>query len=328
MTIVECRAREGFLAGAAYALAAYALTVFALLLLLLCQADAKPVTQQFQALKITFKAAMAGATADKIDLVLVDASGKPLSKSKVAVSASGFTTTGFSDHFELTGGTIADGATVTLRIKSVANYNGKISLQSASFIDQASGKVLGQGTATGGALAGDPIYTISDDVVGSPDLAVENLLFYENHAPVDFDTLDPAVLIGGTAISEGDAVLDGAGTSEDYSVPPIVDDTFFIAQGQIFDEGDTAPIGWFVDGYTTVVSEPSTLALLGVSMLGFWYVRRQGTSTPLMGGALARFGILRRRGHMENGDPEMSTLCSGLGRAEPAPARSLGGLNR
>jgi hypothetical protein len=261
-----------FLARSAYALAACAL----LLTSLLSQADAKQVKQQFQDLKITFTAAKAGDTADKIFLVLVDADGKPLSKFKVAVSADGFTTTGFSDHFELTDGAIADKSTVTLRIKSVANYNGKIGLQSASFIDQASGKVTGTGAATGGKLAGDPIYTISNDVIPSADLVVKNLLFYENHAAVSFDTLDPAVLIDATGIPEPGAELDGPGTSKDYPVPPIADDTFFISQGQIFIDGDALPIGWFVDGYTTAaVPEPATWTLLATNMLVLWLIRRR-----------------------------------------------------
>ena len=93
--------------------------------------------------------------------------------------------------------------------------------------------MVGTATATGGQLAGDPIYTISNDLVPSADLTVENLLFYENHLPVDFDTLDPAVPIDATGILETGAVLDGPGTLEDYSVPPIADGTFFISQGQV-----------------------------------------------------------------------------------------------
>ena len=126
------------------------------------------MTQQFQDLKITYNAD--GTTADNILLVLVDAKGNALSKFKVAVSASGFTPVGSSDDFKLTkkDGTIADDTTVTLRIKSVANYNGKISLQSATF--KSGDTVVGTATATGGQLAGDPIYTISNGFVPSADL--------------------------------------------------------------------------------------------------------------------------------------------------------------
>jgi hypothetical protein len=120
--------------------------------------------------------------------------------------------------------------------------------------------VVGTATATGGQLAGDPIYTISNDLVPSADLTVENLLFYENHLPVDFDTLDPAVPIDATGILETGAVLDGPGTLEDYSVPPIADGTFFISQGQVLNGATHLRSGGFVDGYTTTIPEPSTLA--------------------------------------------------------------------
>jgi len=288
MTIPRFGTMQTFSAGRAYTLVAYALAACALLLLLfISNADAKPVTQQFQDLKITFKAAMAGDTADQIHLVLVGADGKPLSKFKVDVSAAGFTVKGSSDDFTLTKkeGAIADGGTVTLRIRSVVKYDGKISLQSASFIDQASGKVVGTGAATGGALAGDPIYTISNDVLPSADLAVRNLLFYENHASVDFDNLDPAIPLDATGIPQAGAELDGTGTFEDYTVPAIADDLFFIAQGQIFNEGDTSPIGWFVDGYSTIVPEPPMLAVLGVGLVGIWLIRLSPSERPWFSGS-------------------------------------------
>ena len=166
-----------------------------------------------------------------------------------------------------------------------------------------------------------------------------NLLFYENHAPVDFDTLDTAVPIDATGIQETGAALDGPGTAEDDSIPSIADGTFFISQGQVFNEGDTSPIGWFVDGYTTTVSEPSTLALLCISMLGIWFMRWRRIDWPWFSGGshdasclgASRVGLVcstSRRGHAKTGDPEISTFWSGVGRAEPAPARSLARLNR
>ncbi len=259
MTSMNRRFGKRCLAGAAYTF---------LLCLLVCHADAKPVTQQFQDLKITYKATVAGTTADNINLVLQGAGGTALSSSKVAVSNSDFNITGFSDHFELKKkmGTIADGDTITLRIRSVANYKDKISLQTAAFKSGAT--PVGTAEATGGGLAGDPIYTIYNDLSPSADLTVGNLLFYENHAPVDFDTLDPAVLIDTTGIAETGAVLDGAGTFADYSVPSIADGTFFLTQGQIFADGNTSPIGWFVDGYTTTeIPEPSSAVLLLAGLL-------------------------------------------------------------
>ena len=97
-------------------------------------AGAKPVTQQYQDLKIVYTASVANTMAKSIHLVLQDASGKALNKFKVSVTAKGFTVTGDSDSFTLTGD-VNDGATVTLRIKSVAAYKGTISLQSASFMN-------------------------------------------------------------------------------------------------------------------------------------------------------------------------------------------------
>jgi len=169
----------------------------------------------------------------------------------------------------------------------------------------------------------------------SADLTVEDLLFYESHIPVDFDTLDPAVPIDATGTPEAGAVLDGPETAEDYSVPPMAHGTFFISQGQIFNEGDTAPIGWFIDGYTTTGAEPSTLALLGISMLGIWLIPWRRIGWPRFSGGshdASPSGLLglvcstSRQGHAKTGDPEIGTLWSGVGRAEPAPYRSLARL--
>ena len=200
---------------------------------------AKPVTQQYQNLTITYRATKAGDSADNIHLVFANAAGQPVGKFKIQVQATGFSTAASSDDFVLTstGGAIADGATVTIRIKGVARYNGKISLQSASF--RSGTTVTGQGAATGGALAGDPIYTAFNDLVPSFDLKIENLLFYTIIPAVDFDTLDPSIIIDATGISQSGAILDGPGTFADYTVPPIADGLFFIAQGEIFLTGES-----------------------------------------------------------------------------------------
>jgi hypothetical protein len=242
---------------------------------------AKPVKQQYQDLKITFTAVKGGDTANKIHLVLVDGAGKALSKFKVQVKADGFNTIASSDDFVLTStsGAIADGATVTIRIKGVAAYNGKIGLQSAVF--QSGDTVVGHGAATGGGLAGDPIYTIYNDLVPSFDFRIGNLLFYYDHPEVDFDTLDPSVVIDTTGIPQVGAILGGPGTFADYTVPPIADGMFFIAQGQIFLEGETTPIGWFVNVYTTTaIPEPPSIALLltgfaGAGIIIGWISRRR-----------------------------------------------------
>ncbi|HLZ83236.1 MAG TPA: hypothetical protein VKQ54_06675 [Caulobacteraceae bacterium] len=242
--------------------------------------QAKPVKVEYQDLKITYTAAVAGTAADNIYLVLQDAKKDPLSKFKVTVSATGFNVSGNSDSFTLTPkmGTIADMSTVTLRIKSVANYNGKIGLQSATF--RSGTTVTGAGDVTGGALMGDPQYIMSLDVIGSPALTVEDLTFYENHPSVSFDTLDPSVPIDTTGIAEPDANLSGAGASDAFSVPPIDNNAYFIAQGEVFDQGGSQPIAWFVDGYTPAsnVPEPPIGALLILPLLGLVWNDFRGRS--------------------------------------------------
>lgn len=169
--------KAGVVMRSIYRLLAKFVVVAAMLLFglgLVGPAGAKPVTQQYQDLKIVYTASVAGTMAKSIHLVLQGAGGKALSKFEVSVTAKGFTVTGDSDSFTLTGN-VADGATVTPRIKSVAAYKGEISLQSASFMNGAA--TVGTGAVTGGALAGDPIYTITNTVTPSLDLTVTNLLF-------------------------------------------------------------------------------------------------------------------------------------------------------
>jgi hypothetical protein len=235
---------------------------------------AKPITMEYQDLKITYTAQNQGTKANSIDLVLVGTGGK-LNKFKATVAADGFAVTSDTSSYTLTPkNPIADGATVTIRIKSFGAYNGKIGLQSAVFSNN--GTPVGTGAATGGALMGDPTYTISDDVIGSPELMVEDLTFYESHAPVDFATLDPSVQIDMTGIAEPDLVLDGVGTSDPFTVPPIAANDYFIAQGEVVDEDTGQPVAWFVDGYTTSpVPEPPIAALLILPLLGLVWVDRR-----------------------------------------------------
>jgi hypothetical protein len=234
------------------------------------RADAKAVTMQFQDLKILYTAAVAGTMSTSIDLVLQDANGKALSKFQVTVSAPGYTVVyAGNGTWKLTGNT-TDRGTATIKIASVAAYNGNISLQSAVFLNGAN--ATGQGAVTGGKLAGDPTYEITDAVTSSPDLTVEDLMFYEDHAPVDLATLDPSVPIGG-GTPETDAVLDAADMEEvDYAGLPQSADYpgYFLAQGEVFEPGGTTPVAWFVDGYTAA-PEPSTWALMLMGFAGLAY---------------------------------------------------------
>ncbi len=159
------------------------------------RADAKTVTMQFQDLKILYTAAVAGTMSTSIDLVLQDANGNALSKFQVAVSAPGYTVVyAGNGTWKLTGNT-ADKGTTTIKIASVAAYKGNISLQSAIFLNGAA--ATGQGAVTGGKLAGDPTYEVTDAVTSSPDLTVEDLMFYEDHRPSTSPRLTPRCLSAG-----------------------------------------------------------------------------------------------------------------------------------
>jgi hypothetical protein len=241
---------------------------------LLDEAGAKPIKMQFQDVKIDYKADKAGTMATSIDLVVQNAdSGKALSKFQIQVSAPGFTV-GYSDGSWKLTGNVADGATVTIKIASVGAYKGNISVQSAIFLNGA--VPVAQGTVSGGALKGDPIYTIDNDLATSPDLTIEDLTFYENHAPVDLATLDPSIPLGLGGIPEGDVALDGVGASDDFTLPPTADyPGYFLAQGEVFQQGGTTtPVAWFVDGYVAIPEPPTALLVLPPLLLAMWASRR------------------------------------------------------
>ena len=240
---------------------------------LLDEAGAKPIKMQFQDVKIDYKADKAGTMATSIDLVVQNAdSGKALSKFQIQVSAPGFTV-GYSDGSWKLTGNVADGATVTIKIASVGAYKGNISVQSAIFLNGA--VPVAQGTVSGGALKGDPIYTIDNDLATSPDLTIEDLTFYENHAPVDLATLDPSIPLGLGGIPEGDVALDGVGASDDFTLPPTADyPGYFLAQGEVFQQGGTTQVAWFVDGYVAIPEPPTALLVLPPLLLAMWASRR------------------------------------------------------
>jgi hypothetical protein len=128
---------------------------------------------------------------------------------------------------------------------------------------------------TGGKLSGDPVYEITNELTSSPDLTVEDLLFYEDHPAVDFSTLDPSVPIDATGIAETAGPLDGLGSVDDYVLPSGADANYFIAQGEIFQQGSNTPTAWFVDGYTTAPEPPTAVLLLPPLLAAMWAVRRR-----------------------------------------------------
>jgi hypothetical protein len=235
-------------------------------------ADAKPLKAEYQDLKIRYTADKAGTMATSIDLVILGTGNKALNKFQVQVSAKGFTVGYGSGAWTLTGN-VNDGATVTIDVKSINAYNGSISVQSAIFVNAT--KPTGQGAVTGGKLSGDPIYEISNDLAISPDLTVEDLLFYDNHPAVDFSTLDPSVPIDATGIPEANVTLDGDGALADYALPTGADTPYFIAQGEVFLAGGSTPAAWFVDGYTTVPEPPVALLLSAPLLTLMWAARRR-----------------------------------------------------
>jgi hypothetical protein len=236
------------------------LVALSVVLLLSCppHAHAKAVAQQFEDLKLEFTG-MAGDTAKTIDLVITGAT-----KFNIALTADGFDVGALAGgKFTLTkkNGVLNNGDTVTIRVRGLLGFNKPFQIQSVFFVPQKGAPVQGKGT--GGGLKGDPIFTLYNDLVPSADLIVQNLFFFENHSPVDFNTLDPAIPIDSTGIAETNALLDGTGSSQDYPIPSIADGTWFLAQGQVFGVGDSFPSGWFVDGFTTTPTpEPSSVLLL------------------------------------------------------------------
>jgi hypothetical protein len=212
-------------------------------LLLAPRAHAKAVAQQFEDLKLQFTG-MAGDTAKTIDLVVTGAT-----KFNIALTADGFNVAAMAGgQFTLTkkNGVLQNGDTVTIRVRGLLGFNKPFQIQSVFFVPQKGAPVQGKGT--GGGLKGDPTFTLYNDLIPSANLTVQNLFFFENHSPVDFGSLDPAVPIDSTGIAEANALLNGTSSSQDYSVPSIADGTWFLAQGQIFGASDSSPSGWFVDG--------------------------------------------------------------------------------
>jgi hypothetical protein len=223
-------------------------------------AQAKKVTNEFEDLKLTFPAGAAGMP-DNIDLVV-----KGATKFQVRLSIDGFNPplAASGGHFVFSakdGTTVAAGSMVTVRVRGIGGFNKAFQIESVVF--KQGDTVLAQGTATGGGLKGDPIFTLFNDLVPSFDLGIDNLRFCENHTPLDFDTLDPGATVSGSCVPQLPAVLDGPGSTADYTVSPILDGLEFIAQGDIVPVGETVPTGKVIYGFmTTDIPEPASLALL------------------------------------------------------------------
>jgi len=251
-----------------------------LIVLALSQANAKPVTMRAQGVKVQFNAEKATDEATNIYLELKGDGGKLLTNSQVRITATDVTSKRMfkvkytGDSFVLTadGFTVADGKDVIIQARAINVYNGKISVQRVVFRNNKN-QQLDNGKGVGGTMTGDPTYTLFNDLIPSVNLSVQNLVFYENHAAVDFCTLDPAVPVDSSGISQTGAFLNGTGSSQDYSVPPILDGTFFISQGQVFTESSSSPAAWFVDGYTTT---PQDELDLGDGLINFFFT---GTGT-------------------------------------------------
>ena len=88
-------------------------------------------------------------------------------KFNAVVKADGFTVTplGAGGEFQLTGGNIGNGGTLTLRGKTLAGTLNGVRVGDVIFQD--AGKALASGTATGGTLFVDPTYTRSGAIAGS-----------------------------------------------------------------------------------------------------------------------------------------------------------------
>jgi hypothetical protein len=247
---------------------ARALTVLALVALA-PEVDAKPVTTTFKDVKVTFN--KVNAADPNATSVYVKFEGG-LNKFNAVVKADGFTVTpvGAGGVYQLTANaavSIADGGTLTLRVKTNAGTLNGVRVGDVIFQDGAQ-KALANGFATGGALVGDPVYFAYNDLEYSSDLSIQNLRFYFNHVPVDPDAIDPAVALPGSFTSAANATLPGTGSVQDYPVPPIGVGFEFYAQGDVMVGGVRG--AQFVDGFAVEeIPEPSTALLTALGLSGW-----------------------------------------------------------
>jgi hypothetical protein len=230
-------------------------------------AQAKTVDTKFKDVRVTFTKVNAGDPNATSAYVKFEGG---LTKFNAEVRADDFTVTplGAGGEFQLTakaGKSIPDGGTLTLRVRTTAGTLKGVRIGDVIFQD-GNMKPLANGMATGGALVGDPVYTLHNDLESSADLMVTNLHFYFSHALVDWETLDPATPITGSFFSAEDALLTGMGSFKDYTVPNIDDGKAFLVQGEVMSNGIV--VARFVDGFeVSVVPEPATALLLAGGLL-------------------------------------------------------------
>ena len=244
-------------------------------------ASAKPVTTAFKTATIVFNKPNAAVDPNATNVYVTFAGD--FNPNLAVVTAPGFVVTslGAGGIYQLSGGNLADKATLTLKVRSTGPTLKGVRVGDVIFQD-AKGKPITNGQATGGTLVGDPNYTLHNDLVPSPDLAVGNLHFYYDHAPVDPDTLDPSSPLSGAYVLAGDAFLAGSGSFKDYTVPSIADGTQFLVQGDVLYQG--AVVSQFIDGFSVAaIAEPNSALLTSAGMLALLALvaaQRRGQGSP------------------------------------------------
>jgi hypothetical protein len=133
------------------------------------------------------------------------------------------------------------------------------------------GKLIGttqKTEVTAGELKGDPTYSVLNEMTPSKDIVLDELRLFYNHDLVDPDTVDPLMWLTSPSLDITDnMVLSGFGSFETFSIPDILPDKEFIAQGRLIDPSNGNTLGAFIDAYVAAPApEPSSLALLVLTL--------------------------------------------------------------